>query len=311
VSTIAAVIPVHNKGPHIARALRSALSQPVDEIVVVDDACSDDSMAVVASFGDPRIRVLRRETPGPGGYAARNLAIESSDSDWIAFLDADDAWEEGYVETLRRIMGGADAGVGAIYAARRVVGMGRSDFIQTGADTAGEPRFDFDAFLDLWLRMSRCPIWTSSSAFKRDVLIEAGLFPADRCVRGGDKDMWLRAMSRTAAIATPFVGATYYNDDVVNQVTRQTSLNTQHCMCSTLTDLIATSDGARRRKLKLISNLEMRHYAQRVFGKEKMSRDVFKGFYVEESPALYAMLVCLTLTPLPLQRMVRSAAKGV
>ncbi|MES1199206.1 MAG: glycosyltransferase family A protein [Pseudomonadota bacterium] len=305
--TIAAVVPLHNKGPFVERALRSALSQPVDEIVVVDDASTDDGPARVLSFDDPRIRLLRRDTPGRGGYAARNLAIEAARSDWIAFLDADDEWADGYIAAMRAAMA-RHPEIGAAYAARLIVGSSKGDFVESCADR-DLGLHDFDAFLDLWLRLGRCPIWTSASLFKRDVLIEAGLFPAGRCKRGGDKDMWLRAMSRTKAIASQVVGATYHFD-TGNQVTRLTSVNMRHCICSTLNDLIAASDGERRRKLKRIANLEMRDYAAKLFGREPMSREVFRDFYVEEGPALYAALWCMKVTPLPVQRWVRQSLKG-
>src|SRR5882724_6939837 len=93
-TSIAVVIPLYNKGLHIRRALDSVLAQSrrPDEIIIVDDNSSDEGPAEVAKYADPRIRLLHRTTPGPGGYAARNLAIEHAHSEWIAFLDADDAW---------------------------------------------------------------------------------------------------------------------------------------------------------------------------------------------------------------------------
>ncbi|HWA01669.1 MAG TPA: glycosyltransferase family A protein [Caulobacterales bacterium] len=305
-STIAAVVPLHDKAPFIARALRSALSQPVDEIIVVDDASSDDGPAQVAALSDPRLRLLRRDTPGPGGYAARNLAIEQARAEWIAFLDADDEWAPGYIAAMRALIA-AHPDVGAAYASRLIVDSPKGDFVQTCAD-ADIGVHDFDGFLDLWLRLGRSPIWTSASLFKRNVLIEAGLFPAGRCRRGGDKDMWLRAMRRTKAIASLAVGATYFFD-TGNQVSRQTSLNKRHCTCDTLAALIAESGGERRRKLKRIANLEMRDYAQKLFGREPLSGQVFRDFYAAESPALYAALWCMKVTPLPLQRWVRNSLK--
>jgi glycosyltransferase involved in cell wall biosynthesis len=101
-SSIAVVVPVHNKRPHINRCLTSILSQtrPIDEIIVIDDASDDGSVGEIAKFADERIRLLKRPVPGPGGYAARNLGILQAKSDWIAFLDADDAWNPSHIEKL-------------------------------------------------------------------------------------------------------------------------------------------------------------------------------------------------------------------
>jgi len=67
---VSAVIVVFNQPPFIAEAIRSALTQSdVDvEVIVVDDASSDDTPAVLASFGD-LITVLRNEVETERGAA--------------------------------------------------------------------------------------------------------------------------------------------------------------------------------------------------------------------------------------------------
>ena len=89
---VAVVIPVFNKVRHVERAIRSALSQTLSpaKVVIVDDASTDGSHERIAAISDPRITVIHRQTPGPGGYAARNAAITAVTTEWIAFLDADD-----------------------------------------------------------------------------------------------------------------------------------------------------------------------------------------------------------------------------
>ena len=96
------IVPVHNKEPHIRRAIESIRQQSHRslEILVVDDASTDGSMDVVHSVDDERIRVFSRSEPGPGGYAARNLAIENARGRWLTFLDADDEWRPDHLATL-------------------------------------------------------------------------------------------------------------------------------------------------------------------------------------------------------------------
>jgi glycosyltransferase involved in cell wall biosynthesis len=87
---VAVVIPCHNYGRYLAEAIASALGQtvPPREIIVVDDASTDDSADVAARFP---VRYLRHERPR-GAAAARNTGWRAASAPLVAFLDADDAW---------------------------------------------------------------------------------------------------------------------------------------------------------------------------------------------------------------------------
>lgn len=92
--TVAVVIAVYNGSDTIGRAIRSALEQAeVTQLFVVDDASTDgtDSFATEAAGGDPRYQLIRQPV-NLGPSAARNYAIDHANTDWIAILDADDAF---------------------------------------------------------------------------------------------------------------------------------------------------------------------------------------------------------------------------
>ena len=97
------IIPNHNKAPHIQRSIGSVLNQSFQdwEIIFVDDASIDSSLAVVEKFEDQRIHVFKREIPGPGGYAARNFGAQKAKFPWLCFLDADDEWKPDFLFNLR------------------------------------------------------------------------------------------------------------------------------------------------------------------------------------------------------------------
>ncbi|MDV4343030.1 glycosyltransferase family 2 protein [Methanoculleus sp. YWC-01] len=100
---VSVVIPLYNKGPYIARALNSVLTQTFQdfEVIVVDDGSTDDGAEIVREFTDPRIKLIQQENQGVS--AARNRGIEASLADLIAFLDADDEWLPRFLETTSRL----------------------------------------------------------------------------------------------------------------------------------------------------------------------------------------------------------------
>jgi len=90
---VSTVIPAFNAERFIARALDSALAQDIagSEIIVVDDGSSDRTCDIVAGYSARGVRLVRHSRRG-GVAAARNTGIAASHGEFVAFLDADDAW---------------------------------------------------------------------------------------------------------------------------------------------------------------------------------------------------------------------------
>lgn len=299
-TSFAVVIPLYNKRPHIERALQSVLAQtePPDEIFVVDDASTDGGLDEVVRHRDARLKILRRSEPGPGGYAARNMAILRAQSDWIAFLDADDAWTPDHLANLRSAIAQAQeplgvAGVFAGYANVWPDGRKEADRYtrRVGRDRART--LDFAALLTTWLELEECPIWTSASAFRRDVLINAGLFPAGRCVRGGDKDLWLRAARAAPVMAAQGVTAIYHRD-ATNMVTRRSSTDARHCLCETISTMLRDAPEQLRPLLRKLFNLEVYLYALYAAKERKVNPAFWRGFYLREDPLRFLVLAGLS-----------------
>jgi succinoglycan biosynthesis protein ExoO len=93
--TVSVVIPAYNVAACIERAVRSALDQslPPAEVIVVDDRSTDATCDLVLRLGESDRRImLVRQPANKGPAAARNAGIRSAKGDWIAILDADDAF---------------------------------------------------------------------------------------------------------------------------------------------------------------------------------------------------------------------------
>lgn len=93
ISTVSAIIPSYNAARYIDFALHSCLNQSLSpaELIIIDDASSDDTHSIVQKVSDPRLKLLRNDiNMGPG--ISRDRAIGISKSEWISLLDADDAW---------------------------------------------------------------------------------------------------------------------------------------------------------------------------------------------------------------------------
>lgn len=90
---VTVILPAFNAGATLATALRGLMDQTHGdlEILVVDDASTDETPDVAAEFAraDRRIRLIR-QTENQGGYAARNRALMEATGDFITVHDADD-----------------------------------------------------------------------------------------------------------------------------------------------------------------------------------------------------------------------------
>ncbi len=100
---VSVVIPCFRCGSTVGRAVASALAQsmPPLEVIVVDDASADDTGRALEALrrerGDDRLRIITLARNG-GAAAARNAAWDAARGEFVAFLDADDAWHPRKLE---------------------------------------------------------------------------------------------------------------------------------------------------------------------------------------------------------------------
>ena len=90
---VSVIIPTYNRAETINRAVTSVLSQSYSklEIIIVDDASTDNTYEVVKEISDERVKYFKLES-NLGGAGARNFGIEKAKGSFIAFQDSDDEW---------------------------------------------------------------------------------------------------------------------------------------------------------------------------------------------------------------------------
>jgi glycosyltransferase involved in cell wall biosynthesis len=103
---VCVVTPAYNASRYLQATIDSVLAQtyPNFEYVIVDNRSTDDTAAIAqrAADRDSRIRVLSELEQGIA--PARNCGVSSSNSEFIAFVDADDVWEPAFLERTVAIL---------------------------------------------------------------------------------------------------------------------------------------------------------------------------------------------------------------
>jgi glycosyltransferase involved in cell wall biosynthesis len=184
--TFTVIIPVFNRTSTLKTAIESVLCQKTFmryEIIVVDDGSDESVMQALRPYFS-RIRYIR-VAKNRGVSAARNLAIQKSKGDFIAFLDSDDIWLPDKLQSQYRTMKNEKTAVCHTnefwYRKDRFVNQGKKHE-RYGGDI-------FDKVLDF------CRISPSSVMIRRDVFYECGFFDENMRVCE-DYDLWLRICSK-------------------------------------------------------------------------------------------------------------------
>lgn len=195
---ISVILPTYNRAAMLARSVGSVLEQSFSdfELLIVDDGSSDDTGAVVAAFGDERIRYLPRASNG-GVAAARNTGLQNARGRYLAFQDSDDEWLLGKLERqMASLEGSTDDATMSICGLLRTLGNR-----QTHQRVHGYPRnpVDWDAGLDHAGILQSAVAYTQTWLVPRAVVATAG--PFDESLRVWDDWELLIRVSQHCRIA--------------------------------------------------------------------------------------------------------------
>jgi glycosyltransferase involved in cell wall biosynthesis len=204
-ATVGVIIPAYNAAKTLAIALESVASQTFDDwqILLVDDGSTDNTAQVVAPFLErfgPKIKFIQQENRGLP--AARNTAIRSSTTEFLALLDADDVWLPCRLEESVKIL-----------RERPRAGLAYGGI--TCIDQHGHPTGTFqgnsqcsEGRIAPQIYMRRVDLPCPTLTFRRSCIQQVGLF--DETMRATeDRDLCLRIALRYEVAFVPRVIAFY------------------------------------------------------------------------------------------------------
>jgi glycosyltransferase involved in cell wall biosynthesis len=197
--TVSVVVPTRNRSALLAVTLRSVLRQEgVDlEVVVVDEASSDGTPAMLAALDDARVRVLRHDTPR-GVSTARNHGASAARADWLAFVDDDDLWAPD--KLALQLQAARSAGRDWAYAGTVNIGEG-------GEIVYGHPPLPPGDVMAALPHYNAIPGGGSNVVVRRSTWKQAGPFDT-RLRNTEDWEMWIRLakLGPPACVSRPLLG---------------------------------------------------------------------------------------------------------
>lgn len=110
--TVSVVVPMFNVEQYVSQCISSVLAQTYHhfELILVDDGCTDQTLARVNQFDDARIHIVSQRNRGLSG--ARNTGINAARGLYIAILDADDFWaKDKLLEHVKHLNESPDVGI--------------------------------------------------------------------------------------------------------------------------------------------------------------------------------------------------------
>lgn len=164
------IIPVYNAGMLIDRCLDSIFGQETKysyEVILIDDGSTDNSVELIRRRKE-QITLLRQENSGPA--KARNQGMSAAHGRFMAFLDADDYWNQGFIEATLDFLNEHKKCI-AVSVSQKHITISEVSVVPTCTNESSEP-FVLDDFYAFWSRYFH--VCTGSIVFSTAVALEIG-----------------------------------------------------------------------------------------------------------------------------------------
>ncbi|MBE5696076.1 MAG: glycosyltransferase family 2 protein [Bacteroides sp.] len=187
---LSVIIPVYNAVPLLERCLNSIFTQTTQysyEVILVDDGSTDNSVEVIKARPERNIVLHQQSNAGPA--AARNKGMELAKGRYVTFIDADDYWEDKYIEESVSFLDVHLECVAVTVGCKNISSLGGHvsyNPIWLSEDVVIEPYVIRDFFAE-WA--CDCFVGTCSTTIRREVALQSGGMRTDLRV-SEDYEYW-------------------------------------------------------------------------------------------------------------------------
>jgi glycosyltransferase involved in cell wall biosynthesis len=206
---VTVVVPTYDRRELLERALNSVRNQTVlpSRVVVVDDASPNPAEPFVTGlYDDLTVDVVRHEE-NRGAAAARNTGVETADTEYVAFLDSDDYWDERKLELQLDVFEARD--VGLVYCDQYIV---EPDGVIKPSGKALPEGDVCPSLLDGWTAPN-----TSTLIFDRETLFDLDGF--DTSLKScQDHDLWMQLARKGVQVGVVKEPLSYFARDADDRI---------------------------------------------------------------------------------------------
>lgn len=196
---VSIVMPSYNAEKYITAAIKSIQAQTYEnwELIIVDDCSKDNTLKMIESINEPRIRLYQNER-NSGAAISRNKALREAKGRWIAFLDSDDIWHPEKLERQLAFM--EKTGYAFTFTDYRIQLNGKwMPYINTGPSVVNKRKM-----------YNYCYFSTITVIYDRNVV---GLIQIADLKKNNDYAMWLQAVEKVKCYRYPECLSYYIKHD--------------------------------------------------------------------------------------------------
>lgn len=225
---ISVIVPLYNRERYITQCLDSILSQDFSgdlQVIVVDDGSTDESIQLVRKYGE-KVRLIEKDSNchEQGAAAARNRGLDAVECEFVAFLDSDDYYLEGYLRRMvAELLANPDVGYAFCRCKKEITKSDQSVEINNWT------RLKLSRLDRQYHVLSRAYCINTNVIVLRSLLVDCvGRFDS-ALSNGEDSDLWIRISEASPGRFVDFYGAVYRTNHGSAQLTEVETTSKKMC----------------------------------------------------------------------------------